>query len=155
MYALNFWMQEIMSIWTEGNPLSLNETILTMKAYAPYHFLFAISSIFAKTNGNSNVPSPKACYDAATKNELVKQVVAIAANCLNSAFEAEQNNSQNQNKTFIPQNWIKNKASINAIQTAVSNYMTFLPTMNPELNNILKTKLKIDAKDFSYRLTAD
>ena len=155
MYALNFWMCNIMNIWTEDNPLSLNEDILKMKAYAPYHLLFAISSIFAKVNGNSNVPSPKACYMISLKNNMVEQIIATAANCLNSAFDAESNNAQNQNRTFIPQNWVKNKSSIAGIQTAVTNYMSFLPSMNPDLNKMLKEKLKIEPEDFTYRLTAD
>lgn len=155
MFALNFWLQRIMAIWTEENPLSLNETILTMKAYAPYHFLFAISSIFAKINGTSNVPSPNACYKVASSNNMVDQIVAIAANCLNSAFDAESNNAQSQNKPFIPQNWVKNKSSVSGIQSAVTNYMSFLPSMNAVLNKQLKENLKIDPKEFTYRLTAD
>ena len=155
MYALSFWMRKIMDIWTEDNPLSLDETILTMKAYAPYHLLFAISSIFAKINGNNNVPSPNACYEAAIKNNMADQVVAMAANCLNSAFSSESDNAQALNKAFIPQNWVKNKSSIAAIQTAVTNYISFLPSMNPSLNKQLKESLHIDAQKFTYRLTAD
>lgn len=155
MFALNFWLQKIMDKWTEDNPLSLNETILTMKAYAPYHFLFAISSIFAKINGTSNVPSPNACYKVASSNNMVDQIVAIAANCLNSAFDAEANNAQSQNKPFIPQNWVKNKSSVSGIQSAVTNYMSFLPSMNAALNKQLRENLKISPKEFTYRLTAD
>lgn len=155
MFALKFWMSKIMEIWTEANPLMLNETILTMKAYAPYHFLFAISAIFAKLNGNNNVPSPKACYDTATNNNLVEQIIGVAAACFNSAFEAEINNAQIQERTFIPQNWIKSKASISKIQVAVTNYISFLPSMNPSQHKLFKEKLKIDSKEFSYRLTAD
>ena len=124
MYALNFWMRKIMEKWTEANPLSLNETILTMKAYAPYHLLYAVSCIFAKINNNSNVPSPSICFNVVSNNNMEQQVIAIAANCLNSAFDAEYNNAITSNKTFIPQNWIKNKTSINGIQAAVTNYIS-------------------------------
>lgn len=155
MFALNFWMQKILAIWTEENPLSLNETILTMRAYAPFHFLFALSCIFAKVNNNGNVPSPGACYNVAISNNMCDKIIAIAANCLNSAFAAEQNNYAAQGKPFIPQNWVKNKASIAAIQTAVTNYMAFLPSMNANMNQELKSNLMIDSKDFTYRLTAD
>ena len=37
--ALNFWMQEIMKGWTSENPYGLNESLLAMKAYAPFHQL--------------------------------------------------------------------------------------------------------------------
>ena len=155
MYALTFWMQKILDVWTEDNPLGLNETILTMKAYAPYHFLFAISCIIAKINNNSNVPAPGICQKVASANNMVDQIVAIAANCLNSAFDAEQNNYASQNRTFIPQNWVKSKASIAAIQSAVNNYLAFLPSMNAEMNKKLRENLKVDSAHFSYRLSAD
>lgn len=38
-YALSFWMRKIMDAWTQENPLGLEEELLTMKAYAPYHLL--------------------------------------------------------------------------------------------------------------------
>jgi len=36
---LNNWMEAILKNWTDANPLGLNETLLTMKAYAPFHHL--------------------------------------------------------------------------------------------------------------------
>lgn len=151
MFALNFWMKKIMDVWTEDNPLSIDETIMTMKAYAPYHLLFSISCVFAKVNANSNVPAPGACYKAAIDSNMTDQVVAIAVDCLNSAYST----AKEQNSSFIPQNWVKSKASVTAIQNAVTNYFSFLPSMNPAQNKLIKASLIIDAKDFSYRLTAD
>lgn len=40
--------------WTDKNPLGLNEILLNMKAYAPYHHLYAISLIFAIGNNKSD-----------------------------------------------------------------------------------------------------
>jgi hypothetical protein len=45
--ALNFWMQEIMKGWSSENPYGLNEDLLAMKAYAPFHQLYAVSMCFA------------------------------------------------------------------------------------------------------------
>ena len=39
--------------------MGLNETLLAMKSYAPYHQLYAISVIFCEINKmNDSVPSP-------------------------------------------------------------------------------------------------
>ncbi len=154
-YALEYWMQKIMKIWTTDNPLSLNEDILTMKAYAPYHFLFGISGLFAKINGNSNVPLPFSTVNLTEKSNLADQILGIVANCFNSAFESAKNEYETTGKIFIPQNWIKNKQSISRIQDALTNYISFLPSMNPEQNKFLKRNMKMDAKDFEYRLAAD
>lgn len=56
---------------------------------------------------------------------------------------------------FIPQNWIKNKRSINAVQAAITNYVNFLPTMNKQMSDSLKNGTKLGLVDFSYRLQAD
>jgi len=124
VYALSFWMSKIMEAWTQENPLGLNEDILTMKAYAPYHLLYAISAICAKCNNQTSVPSPSECLKIASKEDIVDAIVQIAASCMNNAIETETAKSQNENKTFIPQNWVKNKASINAIKFC--HYQLFL-----------------------------
>ncbi len=155
IYALNYWMSKIMEVWTEANLLSIDETLLTMKAYAPYHFLFAISAIFAKFNGRNEVPSPNECLINAEKNNLVSQVVRIAANCMNQAITTERENYERNNKSFIPQNWVKSKSSIGAIQSAITNYVSFLPSMAPDMNKKLSDAMKMDSNSFSYRLAAD
>ncbi len=155
IFALNTWFKKIMAIWTDDNPLSLNESILTMKAYAPYHFLFTISSIVAKLNGKDMVPSPSQCLLAAEKNNMVDMMVSIAANCMNNAYSSGEENAKVRDRVFIPQNWIKNKDSISAIQGAVNNYISFLPSMNPEMNKKLREAFTIKPEAFEYRLAAD
>lgn len=154
IYALKFWMDRIMEIWTDENPKNLDEVFLTMKAYAPYHFLYAISALFAKLSNQSDVPSPAACMDKAMSTNLVDGIIAIVANCLNSAIQSELAKYQQDGRTFIPQNWVKNKSSISGIQTAIINYLSFLPTMSPEMNKRLK-ELRLDSALFSYRVKAD
>jgi hypothetical protein len=151
IYALAFWMNKIMDAWTLDNPLGLNEDILTMKAYAPYHMLYAISAICAKCNNQTSVPSPSECLRLAQENNnIVDSVVQIAAMCLNNAIETEKNNTQTSDKTFIPQNWVKSKASMFAINGAVINCFSF----NPNAKNLIAA-LKMDQKHFSYRVQAD
>lgn len=155
IYALSFWMSKIMEAWTLDNPLGLSEELLTMKAYAPYHFLFAISMVFAKCNNQTNVPSPSECLKVAQSNNLIDCVISIAANCLNSAISTEKDNCAQNNKTFIPQNWVKNKNCNAGIIAAIQNYFSFLPSMNKEMNDKLKKGIGIDSKYFSYRIQAE
>ena len=69
--ALNLWMQEIMKGWTTENSLGLNETLLAMKAYAPYHQLYAVSMCYSIiSNLPEMVPSPKAAWDQAQYSEI-------------------------------------------------------------------------------------
>lgn len=44
--ALNVWMKKVWERWDKNNPLGLNESLLAMRAYAPYHHLYAISVCF-------------------------------------------------------------------------------------------------------------
>lgn len=155
LYALKFWFDRIMQNWTIDNPLSIDETILTMKAYAPYHFLFAISMVFAKLNNSTLIPSPSECMEVAEKSGLTSQIVGMVANCINQAYQSGQADAEMNGRTFIPQNWIKNKACISAIQMSVGNIINFMPTMNLDLSKKLKENLKLDASKFEYRLTAD
>ena len=148
--ALTQWMNKIMEAWTMDNPLGLNEDILTMKAYAPYHMLYAISAICAKCNKQTSVPSPAECLRLSQVNNIVDSVIQLSASCLNNAIESEMNKYQLDEKSFIPQNWIKNKMSINAINTAVINCFSF----NPYAKELV-TLLTMDPKFFSYRVQAD
>lgn len=95
VFALNFWMNKIMEAWKEENPLGLNDVILTMKAYAPYHLLYAISMIFAKSNNQSSVPSPAETLSLAQKADKVDEIIQLAAACLNIAIDSEEQTSIN------------------------------------------------------------
>lgn len=150
VYALSFWMKKIMESWTDDNPLGLNDVILTMKAYAPYHLLYAISMIYSKANNQSSVPSPAETLTLAQNAEKIDELIQLAAACLNNAIELDTDNAQNNGKTFIPQNWIKNKSSIQAINSAIINMFSFNPN-----SKTLKLALKMAPDKFSYRVQSD
>lgn len=150
VFALKFWYDKIMSVWTEENPMGINDVILTMKAYAPYHVLYAISAIFAKSNNQDNVPSPAECLRIAKENDgFIDSILSMAISCLNNALETEDSKCQLDGRTFIPQNWIKNKASINGIQGAIINLFSFSPDARK-----MKEKLSMNPIYFSYRVKA-
>ncbi len=130
IYALSYWMSEVWKIWTKENPLSLNESLLAMKAYAPYHHLYAISLCFCVSNNMpEGVPNPVITYYKVRNSNIVDQIVNMAGSCLNSALEAAANEPQPANRVFSPQNWIKTKSCLAGIRAAIRQYFNMLPSM--------------------------
>lgn len=156
--ALNFWMQEILTCWGAQNPLGLNETLLAMKAYAPFHQLYAVSMCFAISNNQADrVPNPYTCYEKARQNNMVAEIVKIAGTSLNMALEAAASEPQPQNRVFSPQNWIKAKTCLNGINLAIRSYFNMLPMMpgGKEISDKLRNTLKLSNEEFEYRWAAD
>ena len=73
---------------------------------------------------------------------------------MNNAFQNAKDSAAASERDFIPQNWIKSKASIDAIRGAVTNYISFLPMMGEEQKK-MKDFLKMGAEYFQYILSAD
>lgn len=158
IYALNRWMQAVMRTWGKDNPLSLNETLLVMRAYAPYHHLYAVSMCFAISNNRADrVPGPDACLAKAESAGMVDDIVKIAGASLNMALEAAANEPQLANRVFSPQNWIKAKTCLAGINFAIRNYFNMLPLMpgGKEMKGRLDEALALDAEAFEYRWAAD
>jgi hypothetical protein len=156
--ALNTWMKEVSKTWTNDNPLGLNETLLVMKAYAPFHQLYAISMCFAISNNMADrVPSPSSCLERAKQSGLVEEIVKISGSSLNMALEAAANEVQPQNRVFSAQNWIKAKTCLAGINFAIRNYFQMLPMMpgGQEVSQKLKEGLVLKQEDFEYRFAAD
>lgn len=156
--ALNSWMHEIMRAWTPSNPLMLNQSLLAMKAYAPYHHLYAVSMCFSiSSNQADRVPHPSNTLEKAKNGNKVSQIVEIAGTCLNTALEAAVNEPPPQNRVFSPQNWIKAKTCLAAINAAVRQYFAMLPTMpgGKEMAKDLRDTLSLPIEDFEYRWAAD
>jgi len=152
--ALNFWMQEIKKGWIPENPFGLNESLLAMKAYAPYHQLYAISQFFAiASNYPDRVPAPKISYQQAKEKNVVDQLVNMAASCLNVAIEEAASEQSTSGKIFSPQNWVKTKSCLSKIKTSVRTQIQMLP--NFPGGKELKESLIIPAESFEYRWEAD
>jgi len=152
--ALNMWMQEIMKGWKSENPFGLNESLLAMKAYAPYHVLYAISQFFAiAINYPDRVPSPKATHKQISGKNITEQIVNMAASCLNVAIEEAASEQTSSDKIFSPQNWVKTKSCLGKIKTAVRTQIHMLP--NFPGGKELKDNLIIPKEAFEYRWEAD
>jgi hypothetical protein len=156
--SLNNWMKEIMKNWTDENPLGLNETLLTMKAYAPFHHLYAVSMMFAIGNNKSDrVPAPSITWENAKANGMVEQIVKTTGRCLNTALKVASNRSLPNNTIFSPQNWIKSKQSLNDINAAIEQYIDMLPIMEGGEQQFekLKKTITVGQEQFEYRLQAE
>lgn len=156
--ALNRWMQAVMLTWGKENPLGLNETLLAMRGYAPYHHLYAVSMCFAIANNQPDrVPSPDKCLAQSESVGMVDDIIKIAGISLNMALEAAANEPQPANRVFSPQNWIKAKTCLAGINFAIRNYFNMLPLMpgGKEMKIKLDSSLSLDVEAFEYRWAAD
>lgn len=155
--ALNMWMKKVWLRWDKDNPLGLNESLLVMRAYAPYHHLYAISVCFGVSNSMpmENVPDPSITINKITSDDLMDQIVDLAGRALNFALESAANEPQPSNRVFSPQNWIKTKSCLAGIRAAVSQSLNMLPMMNVEIANNIKQGLQMERSQFEARWTAD
>ena len=155
--ALHHWMRHVRDRWTRDNPLGLNESLLAMRAYAPYHHLYSVSLCFCVANKSEGVPVPQVTYERASDHDLVGQVVDIAGICLNGALEAAAAEPLPPNRVFSPQNWVKTKSCLTGIRSAMRQYFNMLPTMpmGRETSQELKAGLAMTEDQFEARWAAD
>ncbi|MDL2298667.1 AIPR family protein [Synergistaceae bacterium OttesenSCG-928-D05] len=152
--ALNSWMREVRKVWVEENPLGFDETLLVMKAYAPFHHMYAVSMIFSVANNQSGVPSPQATWEAAQKNGKTNQLIKMAGRCLSSALKNALNRASNDGKIFNPANWIKSNQCLNDINATIPPTLDAYEAVDKDVYDDLIASLKIDPAGFTYRLQA-
>ncbi|MFG1227362.1 AIPR family protein [Xanthobacter wiegelii] len=158
VFHLNAWMNAILKTWVSDNPLNLNETLLAMRAYAPYHHLYAVCMCFSISNNQSEkVPSPSKAYAAASELGMVHELVKVAGISLNMALEAAANEPQPTNRVFSPQNWVKTKTCLSGINGAIRNYLNMLPMIpgGGEIKQKLSAATRLGPESFEYRWSAD
>ena len=159
IYALNELWKKVIGKWTKENPLALNDSLLAMKAYAPYHHLYAISLFYSVINQipGESVINPTIALEKLENADLLDYIVDLAGNCLNMALENASNEPQSGNKVFSPQNWIKAKKSLTDIRQSISttlNTLKMIPN-SQEIYQKISTSLKCNVSDFEGRWTAD
>lgn len=156
--ALNELFSTLYAKWDKDNPMGLNETLLAMKSYAPYHQLYAISVIFCEINKmNDSVPSPAVVLKKLNAGGLLDTVVETAGSCLNMALETASSEATDSGKMFVPQNWIKSKTSLKDLRTAIKQYLASLKMMpgGKQVLSQLNANLEMNKEDFDSRWTAD
>lgn len=156
--ALNVLFRTLYAKWDKDNPMGLNEALLAMKAYAPYHQLYAISVIFCEINKmNDSVPNPSMVLQKLNDAKLLDTVVETAGSCLNMALETASSEATDNGKMFVPQNWIKSKTSLKDLRTAIKQYLASLKMMpgGKQVLDQLNSNLEMRKEDFDSRWTAD
>ena len=157
--ALNILWRAVKSKWGKDNPLNLNESLLAMRAYAPYHHLYAVSAFITLLNGmpHESVPSPSVTLKKLQDSGMMDQVVKVAGACLNNALQIAASEPLPNNRVFSPQNWVKTKGCLMAIRSAIVNYLNFAPTIAGGADAFaeMKTSLSMQPEEFSERYTAD
>lgn len=156
--ALNELSKSVFSRWVKDNPLGLNESLLAMKSYAPYHHMYAVSLCFCvSSNMAEGVPDPAIALSQIKRNMVYDEIIDMAGTCLNTALEAAANEPHPSNRVFSPQNWIKTKTCLAGIRAAIRQYFNMLPAMpgGRELSQKYKDALQMDSKFFEERWSAD
>ncbi len=144
--------------WNSDNPLSLNEALLAMKAYAPYHHLYAVSVLACEINRMQDlVPNPAVVLKKLKDSSQLESVIELTGQCLNMAFETAVEDAVQNNRVFSPQNWSKAKASLKDIRTAIKQYLLVTKSVQggKQVIETLSRSLQMAKDDFESRWTAD
>ncbi len=156
--ALNTLWNAVYDKWGKDNPMGLNETLLAMKAYAPYHQLFAISAIVCEINKmNESVPSPSVTLHKMRESGLLDEIITMSGNCLNMALDSAAAEAADNGKMFVPQNWVKSKGCLKDLRSSIRQYLNAMKMMpgGKDILNKLNSGLAMDKEDFEVRWTAD
>lgn len=156
--ALSDLYKEVYKKWNNDNPLGLNDALIALKAYAPYHHLFTVSVLFCEINKMQDlVPNPAVAMQRLKENDLLDTVIELAGRCLNMGFVIAYNEASQSNKVFSPPNWTKAKASLKDIRRSVNQYLMTLNMMDggKDMLERLNHGLKMPNSDFEPRWSAD
>lgn len=156
--ALNDFYRAIIEKWKPENPMGINESLLAMKSYAPYHHLYTISVLFCEINNMpESVPNPAICYALLENSGMLDTIVEMSGNCLNMAFENASAESAENGKVFSPQNWTKAKASLKNIRDAVRTQLSAFKMVSggKDVLNKMNNSMKMSRDDFEARWSAD
>jgi hypothetical protein len=154
--ALHELHKAVLTKWMPENPLNMNETLFALKSYAIMHHLYAISVFFSETSGMSDmVPRPSVVLKQLKENDMMEYIVKKSGRALNRAFLNAQSKYKSDEKIFTPPNWLKSKASINAITEAIRFQLDNIEDESPEYDKKIKNCCKIDKQHFESRWSAE
>jgi hypothetical protein len=146
--ALQTWMNAIERAWPN---LHMNDALRAGKSYVRYHILFAVSCLIAYASGQGDkIPVPAATLHIAQQHS--HEVLPLAANCVDQALTSAVNESQAAGRVFSPQNWCKNRASVQSESLVASTMIGMLRGMNGQA---VIDKLQIPSQQFGLRWSAD
>lgn len=156
--ALKELSDAVFSKWNAENPMEINDSLLAMKKYAPYHHLYTISVLFCQINSMPDmVPNPQKALECLKKASILEEIVDVAGQCLSAAFEKASADAIENDEIFSPQNWTKTKVSMKNINEMVKTRLSGLKFMpdTKEMIAKLESAMKMSRNDFEARWSAD
>jgi hypothetical protein len=148
IFALQTWLNQIDKAWDN---FVLNELLKAGRGHVRFHLLFSVSALFANINKQPTmVVEPRFTLKAA---ESPAEILPLAANCLETAFENALNQAQVSGKVFSPQNWLKSGASVQGQQLVAGTIAGMLPSL-PNGKALLQS-LSVDSRALVTRWSAD
>lgn len=148
----------ILPYWEPNSLKSLDENLITIKAYGPYLHMFAVSMVFCELNKMSEgVPSPSIALQKLKDSGLLEQVVSLAGQCISTALRLAVEKAASVNKPLNTQNWSKNKNSLKEIREQVRVALTPNIVWPGSVEQIKKyaEALHLPNEAFETRWTAD
>ncbi len=149
MLALQKWLNIINENWES---IGLNETLEALRSYARFHILYIISMMITNASGQKDmIPFPGKTLHIL--HDFKDVMLQTSANCFNLAFNNAKEQADLSSKVFSPQNWLKNKDSIqseNLVTVTVVSTLKSVPTSKEFLNS-----LKLSPENFGLRWTAE
>ena len=101
------------------------------------------------------MPKPSIVNKQLNDNNMIDSVVNITGRALNRAFLNANSKYASDNKVFSPQNWIKSKMSIVAIEDTIRSRLDAMEDEESEVGIKVKQCCTIDKSHFETRWTAD
>ena len=149
--ALHWWYRRIDERWKN---LVLKDELKAGASYSRFHLLFSVQTCFCVASTQlDKIPAPSATVKALGDPGNSDGVIGLAANSLNSAFDAARNEYEGKQKAFSWQNWLKTKDSVLKIQAAILMALGMITAITG--GSELKKSLVLTADQFSLRWVAD
>jgi hypothetical protein len=150
LMALNVWANLIWRRWEKGD-LGLHEQLQAVSGFSRYYLMFAISFVFSVgSNQQDKVPNPSATIKSMEKAD---SIIALAANCCNSALDNAIAEYNEKAKLFNPLNWFKTKDAILKVQASARMLVNMMGSMPGGTD--LKKALALPPEQFTLRWSAD
>jgi AIPR protein len=148
MLALQIWLNAIDNAWPN---LGLDDLLKAGRSHVKYHLLFSVSALFANVNKQPQMVLPPS-FTMKTA-ESPAEILPLAANCLQNAFQNAFNESQLSGRVFSPQNWLKSNSSVQGQQLVAGTIAGMLPSL-PNGSSLIQS-LSAPADGFVARWSAD
>ncbi|MBZ5507858.1 MAG: AIPR family protein [Acidobacteriia bacterium] len=146
--ALQTWLNAIDHAWDN---LNLIDELRAGRAHVKFHLLFSVSALYANVNKQPTmVVSPSHTLKTA---QAPAEILPLAANCVQNAFQSAYNDAVLSGKVFSPQNWLKTNASVAGQQLVAGTVTSMLPSF-PNGKSLIQS-LSAPAEVFTARWSAE